>query len=163
MPNGMPMSPSANGGFDPSREYHQNGHPAPFAQVQPVPQSPRRDRFAGPPPSSSPQQYMPSRLSDPPMAKPPPRRSSAQANQSPVQYQPQQQQQQHYQPSQANNGDEDDMVDSVAFMLGSTALNDAGALGDEDIGHRNNGPVSSSNQQQSDPSRSRVGRLLRNR
>ncbi|KAK9893619.1 hypothetical protein P389DRAFT_114160 [Cystobasidium minutum MCA 4210] len=153
-PSGMPMSPSSNG-YDPTRDY-QNVHPAPFAQVQPVPQSPRR----GPPPSHSASHQQHSRLSDPPMSKPPPRRSSAQAaNQSPMQYQPQQRYEQ--QQAVSSNDDDDGMVDSVAFMLGSTGINDAAALGDEEIGHRHDGPVSSSNQQQAPTSL--VAKLLRNR
>lgn len=94
------------------------------------------------------------------MSKPPPRRSSAQAaNQSPMQYQPQQRYEQ--QQAVSSNDDDDGMVDSVAFMLGSTGINDAAALGDEEIGHRHDGPVSSSNQQQAPTSR--VAKLLRNR
>lgn len=171
--HGGPLPPPGSMPND-YRGFNDGQHPAPFAQVQPVPQSPRRDRFNGPPPQQSPSQGMSSRMSDPPMSKPPPRRSSAQAAQqsmSPQHYQGQPQQQQYQQPGpppqqqqyQApQQAVDDDMVDSVAFMLGTTALNDAGALGDEEIGPRSAGPVSS-NGNGNESSRSRVGRLLRNR
>jgi hypothetical protein len=98
------------------------------------PESPRRDRFPTAPPPQQHQQRSPQKQYAPP---------------------PQQHQREL---------EEEDTVDSVAFMLGTTGLNDAAAGDDEDeaISPRYRGPVSSSGNNARDPG-SRVNRLLKSR
>ena len=142
--------PSNRPPSDPSHYYangsglaRQNGHnppqaqAAPYAQIQPVPQSPRRDR--APFSSSQQQQQQQQGLRSPYNPSMPPGRS----------------------PPRPQELKEEDTVDSVAFMLGTAALNDAVTVSSEDS-KAGKQPMKDF-QPPKERERSRVGRLLKNR